>query len=307
MKHALAALRKTLALLLLLLIASLPLSAAERMQLWITVDWEGLSLDEENLHAIQHFRQAFPHIPLVHLINPAYFLVPGVNRAQAAFLIRSTFLAQDTVGLHVHPMRTLVQHCGLHYQSGPTVADRDEHCQEASCGYSVSLEYAYTQTELTQLISCASTLMVSNGFNRPRHFRAGAWQFGPKLQAALEANQFVWDSSRIDANLLTPRWRADSPMIRMLTQLHPQSTPMEQPHALTYTLMEYPNNAALADYTSTKQLVQLFDQLASAHKPVMVMGFHQETAADFLIQLTQAIPRIEKLAAQRQIEIEWMH
>ncbi|MGS7457597.1 hypothetical protein, partial [Mycobacterium tuberculosis] len=78
----------------------------------------------------------------------------------------------------------------------PSISGTDENCHQAGCGHSVSLEFAYSQTELTQLVSCSSTLMVNNGFKRPRHFRAGAWQLGPKLQAALEANQFAWDSSR---------------------------------------------------------------------------------------------------------------
>ncbi|WP_292779215.1 hypothetical protein [Methylophilus sp. UBA6697] len=284
----------------------MPVQAQEVMQVWVTVDWEGLSLQEDNLQAMQKFRQQFPHIPLLHLINPAYFIQPGVNRAQIGSQIRSTLLPQDTIGLHIHPMRTLVKYCGIGYQAEPSISGADEHCSQTSCGHTVSLEYAYSQTELTHLVSCASELMVSNGFNRPRHFRAGAWQFGPKLQAALEANHFLWDSSRIDANLLTTRWHADSPLVKLLQQLHPQSTPMDQPYALGYKLMEYPDNAAMADYTSTKQLLILFEQLLNAHRPVMVMGFHQESAADYLLRLERTIPRMEQLAKQRNMTIEWM-
>lgn len=280
--------------------------AQEVMQVWVTVDWEGLSLQDDNLQAMQKFRQQFPQVPLLHLLNPAYFLQPGVNRAQIGSQIRSTLRPQDTIGLHIHPMRTLVEYCGVRYQAAPSISDTDEHCAQASCGHTVSLEYAYSQTELTQLVSCASALMVSNGFKYPRHFRAGAWQFGPKLQAALEANHFLWDSSRIDANLLTTRWHVDSPLVKLLQQLHPQSTPLDQPYALGYQLMEYPDNAAMADYTSTRQLLALFEQLLNAHQPVMVMGFHQESAADYLLRLERAIPRMEQLAKQRNISIQWM-
>ncbi|WP_029147821.1 hypothetical protein [Methylophilus sp. 5] len=299
-------------LIALLLSLPTPALAREVMQLWVTVDWEGLSLQEDNLQAMQKFRQQFPHIPLLHLINPAYFIQPGVNRAQIGSQIRSTFLPQDTIGLHIHPMRTLVNYCGIGYQAAPSISGADENCTQNSCGHTVSLEYAYSQTELTHLVRCASELMVSNGFNRPRHFRAGAWQFGPKLQAALEANQVLWDSSRIDANLLTTRWHVDSPLVKLLQQLHPHSTPvgqmiaMDQPYALGYQLMEYPDNAAMADYTSTKQLLTLFEQLLNAHQPVMVMGFHQESAADYLLRLERAIPRMEALAKQRNVTLEWM-
>ncbi len=284
-----------------------PAMAAESMQLWVTVDWEGLSLEEDNLQTIRSFREKFPYIPLLHLINPAYFIQPSVNRAQIGSHIRSTFSPQDTVGLHIHAMRSLVEYCGVAFQSTPSIADAQEDCTHASCGYSVSLEYAYSQQELTQLVACSSELLATNGFQRPRHFRAGAWQLGPKLQAALEANRFIWDSSNIDANLLTGRWHQDSSMIRLLKTLHPNSTPLEQPYALSTELMEYPDNAALADYTNTRQLVRLFEQLLNANQPVMVLGFHQETAADYLIHLERAIPHMEKLARQKNVRIEWMH
>ena len=283
-----------------------PAMAAEQMQLWITVDWEGLSLDEDNLQAMQRFRQQFPQIPLLHLVNPAYFIQPGIHRAQVGSQIRSTFLPQDKVGLHLHPMRTLVEYCGLAYQATPSVSGRDEHCRQASCGHSVSLELAYSETELTRLVHCSSDLMVQNGFNRPRHFRAGAWQLGPKLQAALVANGFSWDSSRIDARLLTTRWHADSPLIKTLQQLHPGSTPLEQPYALSYQLMEYPDNAALADYTNTQQLLRLFEPLLNQAPSVMVLGFHQESAADYLLPLERAIPHMQRLAKQKNVTLLWM-
>lgn len=299
-------------LMTLLLSLPMPSLAREVMQVWVTVDWEGLSLQEDNLQAMQKFRQQFPQVPLLHLINPAYFVQPGINRAQVGSQIRSTFLPHDTIGLHIHPMRTLVNYCGIRYQSAPSISGADENCTHASCGHTVSLEYAYSQTELTQLVSCASELMVSNGFNYPRHFRAGAWQFGPKLQAALEANHFLWDSSRIDANLLTTRWHVDSPLVTLLQQLHPrkisntENTLVDQPYALGYQLMEYPDNAAMADYTSAKHLLTLFEQLLNAHQPVMVMGFHQESAADYLLRLERAIPRMEQLAKQHHVTLQWM-
>lgn len=294
--------------LLILSLMGLPtrLPAGEVMQLWVTVDWEGLSLAEDNLHAMQQFRQQFPHIPLLHLINPAYFIQPGVNRAQLGHHIRSTFLPQDVVGLHLHPMRTLVEYCGIAYQASPSISGSDERCTQASCGHAVSLEYAYSQTELVQMVGCASNLLVRNGFSQPQHFRAGAWQLGAKLQAALQENHFRWDSSRIPPGLLTSRWSPDSPLVKFLQQLHPHSTPLDQPYALSYQLMEYPNNAAMADYVNTKQLIQLFEQLLRARQPVMVMGFHQESAAEYLWQLQRAIPHLEKLASQYHVTLEWM-
>jgi hypothetical protein len=279
---------------------------ARTMRVYVTVDWEGVSLEQENIATMQAFRQQFPHIPMLQLLNPVYFLRDAEHAAQTAEIVRSTFLPQDTQGLHVHAWKSLVTYCGVPYQHQYSFADTDENCTQGDCGYTVSLEYAYSQADLTQLIACSSQVLTQHGFTKPTHFRAGGWQLGPKLSAALQANGFMWDSSVTDPNLLTTRWHEQSGMVAMLRQLHPTSTPLDQPYAVSTQLMEYPNNASLADYTSTKQIVHLFKQLIQAKKTVMVLGFHQETATDYLIRLEKAIPQMEAIAEEQGVKIEWV-
>lgn len=280
--------------------------APKTMQLYVTVDWEGQSLLDENIMAMQQFRQKFPHIPMLQLINPAYFVKSHGNEQRLTKIIQSTFLPADTQGLHVHPWKSLMQYCGIQYQHQFSFADIDENCKTGDCGYTVSLEFAYTEAELTKLVGCSNQILVENGFHRPVHFRAGGWQLGPKLIAALEANHFIWDSSIINADLLTTRWHEQSAIVQMLKQLHPDATPLDQPYALTETIFEYPNNAALADYTTSKQILTLFNKLIAANKKVMVLGFHQETASDFLIHLEEAIPQMEAIAEANNIELKWL-
>lgn len=277
------------------------------LSIFVTVDWEGESLDQENLEAMQQFRRRFPYIPLLQLMNPAYLL--GTEpKEQIITSIRSTFLPSDTIGLHVHGWNTLLHACHIPYRSSPSFADQAENCQSgARCGYTVSLEYAYSQDELEALIQCSAERLAQHGFGRVTHFRAGGWQFGPKLQAALEKNGFVWDSSRIDPALLLSRWHASSSMIHFLQQLHPEPQTHTQPYALSAHLMEYPNNGGFADYTSSKQILALFnDVLGQSSGGVLVLGFHQETAADYLEQLVQAIPKMEQIAAEKGVHLQWL-
>lgn len=276
-----------------------------KMIIYMTVDWEGVSLAQENIAAMQAFRKKFPHIPMLQLLNPVYFVREGVNTETIATTIRSTFLPNDTHGLHVHAWKSLVNYCGVPYQSGFSYADTNETCETGDCGYTVSLEFAYSHAELTQLIGCSSEVLVKHGFARPKHFRAGGWQLGEKLSAALQKNAFVWDSSRTDANLLTSRWHVESSLVKMVRTLHPASTPLDQPYAISATLMEFPNNASLADYTSAKQIVEMFKSLIAQNKNVMVLGFHQETAVDFLENLEIAILKMETIAKKENVEIEW--
>ena len=280
--------------------------APQKMLIYVTVDWEGRSLDEENIEAMQEFRKKFPKIPILQLLNAAYFVRGHSYNNRLTQTIKSTFLPTDTQGLHVHAWKSLTKHCGVQYQHSHSFADADENCKIGDCGYTVSLEFAYSQQALSKLIACSSEVLVKNGFNQPVHFRAGGWQLGPKLVKALVENGFVWDSSKIDADLLTTRWHEESGMVKMLRQLHPESTPLDQPYLLNKKLMEYPNNAALADYTSVKQIVRLFKNLIAMDKKVMVLGFHQETAADFLVRIERAIPEMEAIAKASNVELEWV-
>ena len=278
----------------------------KKFTLFVTVDWEGVSLEQENIETMQAFRKKFPHIPMMQLLNPAYFLRGHPNNLVVSNIIKSTFLPSDTQGLHLHAWKSLVTYCGIPYQHSYSYADANEACNTADCGYTVSLEYAYSEKDLTKLISCSGDVLVDNGFAKPKHFRAGGWQLGPKLMAALQVNGFIWDSSVTDANLLTTRWHDESGIVKMLRQLHPNSTPLDQPYAVSSNIMEYPNNASLADYTSTNQIVSMFKQLLAAKKNVMVLGFHQETATDYLIRLEKAIPQMEAIAKEHGVAIDWV-
>ena len=282
-----------------------------QITVFVTVDWEGAWLENDNIEALQIFRKKFPYIPMLQLLNPAYLLKQDVNKDLALEQIKSTFLPEDTQGLHVHAWKSLVQICQVPYQHSYSYSGENETCETGDCGYTVSLENAYSEADLTQLIACSRDLLVQQGFAKPVHFRAGGWQMGPKLANALQANGFVWDSSRIDANLLTTRWHTESGMIKMTSALHEGSTPLEQPFELKAAdaqhaaLIEYPNNAALADYTNTKQIIDMFKQLILNRKEVMVLGFHQETADMYLPHLEKAIPQMEAIAKAANVQLIW--
>lgn len=290
--------------------ADAPIS--QKVTIYVTVDWEGWSLDNDNIEVMQAFRQKHPNIPMLQLLNPVYYLQPDSNAAHITKQIQSTFLPSDAQGLHVHAWKSLANYCDVPYKTAPSFADTDETCTAGDCGYTVSLEFAYSAEELNKLIACSSQILVAQGYAKPVHFRAGGWQLGPKLTAALQNNGFNWDSSHIDANLLTTNWHEESGMIKMLRALHGnEGSALAQPYLLaaatsqSATLTEYPDNAALADYTSTKQLVALFKQLLSEQKTVLVLGFHQETAASYLHRLDDAIPHFEAMAKAANIQLEW--
>jgi len=273
----------------------------------VTVDWEGYSLEAENIAEMQRFRQQFPAIPFVQLLNPVYFVREQANIPQIQQAIQSTLLPIDVQGLHVHAWKSLLDYCHVPFQTTPSFGLAPEQCQaQKDCGYTVSLELAYSQQSLSRLLACSQRVMLAHGFDRPVYFRAGGWQGGPKLTAALTANAFVWDSSTIAPELLTTRWHVNSPLIQMLTRLHPSASPLDQPYQINPSLRAYPNNAALADYTTTAQLVELFVALLDHDRDVMVLGFHQETAVHYLPRLRAAIPKMQAIAKARGVQLQWV-
>jgi len=128
------------------------------IKIFVTVDWEGWSLDDENIEVMQAFRKQYLHIPMMQLLNPVYLLRPGTNIALETEKIRATFLPADSMGLHVHGWKSLLDACEVPYQYSPTFAAQSERCEAGDCGYAVSLEYAYSAQDLTKLIACSANL-----------------------------------------------------------------------------------------------------------------------------------------------------
>ncbi len=278
---------------------------ANPITLVMTVDWEGRSISKENLNAIKGFRADFPQIPMLHFLNPAYFTKENANPDIINSQIKSVLDPKDEQGLHIHAWKSLVNYCGLQYQSGPVFGTSNETCQRGDCGHTVSLEHAYSEEELKQLVGCSKKILIDQGYNRIKSFRAGGWQLGNKLAIALVFNGINLDSSRTDAKILIPQWGADSNLVKMVANLHPGATILDQPFDLIPGLLELPDNGSLADYTPSKTLADIFKELIKNDKNIMVLGFHLETAATYLPQLKKGILEIERLAKDLGIDIKW--
>jgi hypothetical protein len=278
---------------------------AQNITLVMTVDWEGRSISLKNISAIGKFRSAYPEIPMLHFLNPGYFTKDYVD-ADLKNIINAVIRPEDERGLHIHAWKSLVQYCGINYQSKPTFADIDENCSDGKeCGHTVSLEYAYSQPELSQLIKCSQEILANQGFGEAKSFRAGGWQLGTKLAQALTENNITLDSSRTDGKVLIPQWGENSNLVQMVLKLHPTASSVDQPFELLPGLMELPNNGCLADYTPASTLLKIFKENVKAGKRYFVTGFHLETADAYLPQLEKGLAEIKKYALENKIQINW--
>lgn len=280
-------------------------AAPRIINVYVTVDWEGFSLEQDNLDAVMAFRKRYPQIPLWHFMNPVYWVRAGADVKAISARINPVLQPQDVIGLHLHGWKKMFDYCHIPYQAEPEFGGRDEHCTSGDCGYAVSLELAYDQTALARLFTCSAYALEHLGYGRVNSYRAGGWQLGPKSIAALHASDFVVDSSRTDAHWVEQEWKGKTRLVEFIQQLHPNASVLDQPYALTDKLKEYPDNASLADYTREDDLVQAFETVLQHHGDAFVTGFHQETAFEFLHRLEDAIPRMEAAAKAAGVTIQW--
>lgn len=279
---------------------------AQKITMVMTVDWEGRNISEKNISAIQKFRKDHPEIPMLHFLNPAYLIRPGADTEKLINQINSVLKNGDEKGLHIHAWKSLVEYCGLIYKAYPTFADIDENCKDGKdCGHTVSLEFAYSQKELGQLVKCSKEILFNFGFGNAKSFRAGGWQFGGNMAQALSENNFTMDSSRTDAKVLIPQWGRESNLVQMVLKLHPTASAIDQPFEILPGLIELPDNGCLADYTPASTLLSLFKKNAENGGGFFVTGFHQETAELYLPQLEKGLDLIKKYSQDNNVQINW--
>lgn len=282
----------------------------------ISVDWEGRTLDQDDLDAMQAFRKAYPHIGLLQFFNAAYYTKWDANPSQVTEAIRSVTTEKDEHGLHIHAWRSLVEHSGVVFRRSPNWSYPGEismnSCHLLDCGHNVPIS-AYNESELRLIIQSSQAILKHQGFNKARSFRAGGWMASSQVIQALAKEGFVFDSSATDAELLKDR-RYSNRLYHWLAELWQPITTTSQPYLIgqtPYQLFELPDNGILADYISAEEMLEIFKQNVSLwrNQPnqdvYFSIGFHQESAARYLHRIRDTIDLVEAYAEQHQLPFRW--
>lgn len=286
----------------------------------VSVDWEGRSLLDENLERIREFRERFAHVPLQHFLNAAYYTKSDADPARATQFIAHTISSGDECGLHVHAWRSLVEAAGVEVRTQPTFIDRASDVPKAlddweyfapEDGYDVPLE-AYETHEAAAIVRTSRAILTRHGFSIAPSFRAGGWMSGPKVQAALAAENMLYDCSPVYPELAIRRF-GDMPLCRWLSELWPGigdiSQPYPAPSGMGY-LWLVPDNAGLIDYTPEADFAAILERHFEACEKsgtgsILVTGFHQETARVFLPRLEVALAAAERIAGDRSVPLSF--
>jgi hypothetical protein len=286
-----------------------------KLQLVVSVDWEGRDLRDDNLAAMEDLHAKFPQVKIVHFLNAAYFLKHGAVAADVATQMNRAIRPGDEKGLHIHGWRRLFEASGVTFRGSPTFwgTTLDVHGQECGddCGHEVPISL-YTSDELRKVVKLSLDTLETNGFGRAKSFRCGGWMAKQPVRDALTAEGMRYDHSAVPTVFLQAKL-GTMPVYDWLSELWQGTTNVSQPYALptaTTSLTEVPDNGALADYVSTQQMVDTFEAnkaafLQDRKKNVVVsIGFHQETAATYLPQLEAALTRIYAETKAEKIPFE---
>ncbi len=268
----------------------------------VSVDWEGADLRRDDLTAFAQLRDAYPSIPIVQFMNPAYFTKAKADSAVVTAAIRMAIRDHDEIGMHLHGWRSLIEAAGVKFRHSPTqtgdFAPQFPHLEHEDCGGEVAIS-AYTATELTQILNFGIHVLEKHGFGRPPSFRAGAWLLGPSVREALVRAGFRHDHSAIPTSLIYGE-HADG-LRAMVSGVWGDLPTSLQPFPISVAdgwLVEVPNNGGLSDWVPPARMIAIFEDALQAlaidptRDQIVSIGFHQETADRFVGRFRMVLDHI---------------
>jgi hypothetical protein len=271
------------------------------IQLFVTVDWEGRDLTDENLHAMQVLHAQFPDVKVVNFLNAAYYTKQGADADEVTRKIQSALGPDDEKALHIHGWKRLFEAAGVTFKMSPTFWGTSLYPQQCfdDCGHEVPIS-EYASGDLRKVVKFSLDTLESHGFGRAKSFRTGGWMARQSVRDAVAAEGLTFEHSAVPVEFLKPKL-GSYPVYTWLSDIWQGTTPTSQPYTIAaeaHDLVEVPDNGCLSDYMSADQMVAVYEAnkaawLTDKKKNVVVsIGFHEETAATYLPVLEDALGRI---------------
>jgi hypothetical protein len=280
-----------------------PTSAAQgsgRIVVALTIDWEGAYLSPDGLDTLESVRHSLGDVPFTQFVSAAYFTKLQPDR-KVAETIAGQVHPHDELAVHLHAWRSLAKASGIEPKLSPSFQTGDGHLMEfedGDVGFDVDLD-AYGVDDLRALLRTSRRLLEQTHRSVSRSFRPGGFLGTQKVLAAAQAEGYRVDSSATDYRLLRSL-QEEQFLANRVHGVWPRVDTASQPFAVhtdSGEIVEMPI-AAFAEYVAPAQIVGLFDSAlkrlqASPDRDVfVVLGFHQETAADFASRIVQAMATV---------------
>ncbi len=286
-----------------------------RIVIIVSVDWEGRDLENSNLTKFKQFRDNYPNVPLLQFLNAAYYTKPGANTTDVTSKINSVLLPIDEHGLHIHGWKTLFEEAGVvHHRFpgwwyGDTLSDYD--CS-FDCGHEIAIS-DYTKDELCKVIQFSQDKHTAQGFEKATSFRTGGWMGRTNVLEALVEKGFQYDHSSSPTHLITGPGEIpeNTLLVGWLKDMWKDITITSQPYEIISDLIEVPDNGCLADYMTGNDMLDVFKENVKLYKNdtsrvyYVSIGFHQETAYNYIARVADAIDLITEYAGQENVPVEF--
>ncbi len=256
----------------------------------LTNDWEQADQPDTSFHVQEKLHERYPGLVNTFFVGP-YTFTDSTLSSERKSRIRDWLLRMETtygneIGLHLHPRCNFVELSGVecitdssYFPNYPDGIDPE--------GYSIGCN-RYPEQEYLRIITCADSIFVANGLRKPTSIRAGGWTHDKENLRALQAANYLVDGS--GANTERLRDKLSPRLEHLLTEYWGSITDLSQPYypllsepALTGDtfLLEVPNNAALADYVTGEEMIEIFEanrlKGGVLHSPRQVsLGYHSD-------------------------------
>ena len=269
---------------------------SKSLNIVLSVDWEGLSLEKRDLQALANFKKRWVN-PFVHYMNPAYLTDNKLKKYAVQQAVASVVDGGDEWGLHLHAPKHFVQASGVQPRTAPSFSALGDSYSGEGHGQEVML-LAYSSEEFEKMLVYSKQLFAEQGWPQPKSFRAGGWMLDPEFFESLKKHEFVFDSSATPASSVEGScWQGES-LHRYLSLLWGDFNKGSQPQQVLPDFYEVPNNFGAIDYWQglevlLQQSLQLSDQQGLA-----VITIHQETAAEYLPRLEEFLQHLQLLGLQ---------
>lgn len=266
-----------------------------RLDIVVTMDWEGLDLHPGNLEEIQAFKSS-SRIPIVHYLSPAYFTSGEIESPQNKII--PAFSAEDEVGLHLHTPKHMVEKAGVRFQRGSGFGNSGEQYLGNWAGQETML-LSYSVPDFCKMIQFSKGLFGNIGLAQPKSFRAGGWMAGPDQLRELEHFGFSYDSSAVPPSFIgQSSWKGEN--IHRYSQLLWADIDFDSlPYKIAPKLIEIPNNLGAIDYWREKDVHDYVEGILELSNKnsyhCAVVTAHQETASQFLPMLRMFVKSLQKV------------
>lgn len=287
----------------LLISLAAQLSASPVQTLQVTLYWEGRSLEDPNIEALEKLRKNQPDLLITHLLSPSYFADEETATSNMSQLLR-VIKPDDQVGLYLSSIEGLMQDARVVMRYQPTFwGDKDERdfCQ-LDCGLDVPLA-GRSREDFLKIFTAAHRSLSKAGFQDAKSYALRGWIDSAVLRHIALGFGYQFDLSVIDPQLLPAKLKS-FPFFAWTAELWREQKRSHVPKSDVVVL-----NGGAVDFSDPRDVLARFSKHLQKFPAPMIESFQlalsQESAYFAAPRLGQMLKGIEEQLSQKGMKIEY--